>query len=200
MAVENWPFRAEQRASHRITRFSLPLENLLINPSRSPNLAISPDGSRLAFAAAAQPGGRAGIFIRAFDQDEAKVIAGASGGALFFSPDGQWLAFYHPATQAIRKIALGGGAPVTLASAVARRRKLGRGWQYRHWILRTLDGTCDREADEDTAPPEYCACFFPNSLCCKSGPNSFTMFPAMSRPSWIPNLAAASEAVLLSGL
>lgn len=125
MAVENWPFRAEQRASHRITRFSLPSENLLINPSRSSNLAISPDGSRLAFAAAAQPGGRGGIFIRAFDQDEAKVIAGASGGALFFSPDGQWLAFYHPATQTIRKIALGGGAPVTLASAVARRRKLG---------------------------------------------------------------------------
>ena len=99
MALVSRSFRGEQAVFRRVTRFSLTLQNALINPSRSPNLAISPDGSRLAFAAAAQPGGRGGIFIRAFNQDEAKLLSGASGGVPFFSPDGQWLAFYHPVTQ-----------------------------------------------------------------------------------------------------
>ena len=104
MAVMSWSFRGQETASRRVTRFSMPLQNARINPSRSPNIAISPDGSRLAFVAAAQPGGQGGFFIRDLDRDEPKLLSGASGGAPFFSPDGQWLAFYDLSSQTIRKI------------------------------------------------------------------------------------------------
>ena len=35
------------------------------------------------------------VTIRAIDQQEAKPIPEAAGGAPFFSPDGKWLVFYH---------------------------------------------------------------------------------------------------------
>jgi serine/threonine-protein kinase len=53
-------------------------------------IAISPDGSRLAYVAASQ----AGIYVRTMDQPEAKLLPGTEGaGVPTFSPDGESLAF-----------------------------------------------------------------------------------------------------------
>jgi serine/threonine-protein kinase len=96
-----------------ITRFSIPFaRDEVIYPTRSPQLAFSPDGSRIAY----QAGGK--IYLRTIDQLEATVLPGGIGGIPIFSPDGQWLAFYHLPSQSIRKIALSGGAPVTIGSVV----------------------------------------------------------------------------------
>src|SRR5262249_40690729 len=76
-----------------VIRFSFPLgPNEVVHPLTGPGVALSPDGNRIAYAA--NKDGRSQIYVRALDQLEAKPIAGtAGGGAPFFSPDGQWLAF-----------------------------------------------------------------------------------------------------------
>ena len=56
-------------------------------------VAISPDGTRIAFGGS--QGGQRGIFLRSFDELEQRLIPGSKDGfAPFFSPDGQWLAFF----------------------------------------------------------------------------------------------------------
>ncbi len=78
-----------------------------------PSVALSPDGSLLAYAA--QSGGQRQIYLRRFDRLEAEPIPGTEGGVVpFFSPDGQWIGFRHPQTRTVKKVALSGGAPVTL--------------------------------------------------------------------------------------
>jgi serine/threonine-protein kinase len=58
----------------------------------TPHLALSPDGSRIAFVSASE-GGRQ-LYVRAFDNPESNAIPGTEGAeSPFFSPDGQWLGF-----------------------------------------------------------------------------------------------------------
>jgi eukaryotic-like serine/threonine-protein kinase len=58
-----------------------------------PPLAISPDGSHLAYSI--RKGSTAQIYVRALDSVEAKPLPGTDGAfGPFFSPDGQWVAFF----------------------------------------------------------------------------------------------------------
>jgi Tol biopolymer transport system component len=57
------------------------------------------------------------IYVRPRANGAARPIGGALGGAPFFSPDGQWLAFWHAPTATIRRVALSGGAPVRVCAA-----------------------------------------------------------------------------------
>ncbi|MDQ5871140.1 MAG: protein kinase [Acidobacteriota bacterium] len=78
-----------------------------------PSVALSPDGSLLAYAA--QSGGQRQIHLRRLDRLEAEPIPGTEGGVVpFFSPDGQWIGFRHLQSRTVRKVALSGGAPVTV--------------------------------------------------------------------------------------
>ena len=102
-------------APRSITRFPvvLPQAQLLHNVGRR-SLAISPTGTHLAYVANGQ------IYLRAMDQLEAVPIPGtqdANPAGPFFSPDGQWLGFYSWEDSELQKIALTGGAAVTLADA-----------------------------------------------------------------------------------
>ena len=57
------------------------------------------------------------IYLRAMDEMDAKPLAGTEGSIPtlpFFSPDGQWLGFYSTRDGQLQKIALTGGAAVTL--------------------------------------------------------------------------------------
>ena len=75
---------------------------------------LSPDGTTLAFVA--QQAGEARLFIRKLDQLQAAALAGTDGAASpFFSPDGQWLAFF--AGGKLKKISVTGGAAVNLCDA-----------------------------------------------------------------------------------
>jgi len=77
-------------------------------------LAISHDGSRVAYVAS-----RAGteqLFLRAMNNLEAVPLAGTENAySPFFSPDGQWLAFF--AEDKLKKVSLAGGAPQILCDA-----------------------------------------------------------------------------------
>ncbi|HEV8612423.1 MAG TPA: protein kinase, partial [Gemmatimonadales bacterium] len=88
-----------------------------------PAVAVSPDGTRLAYLAT-QGGGAPQLYLRAMDSLESKPISGTEGAANpFFSPDGQWVGFF--AGGKLKKVSMSGGAAVTLANAAFPR---GASW------------------------------------------------------------------------
>jgi hypothetical protein len=100
-----------------VTRFAMSLPpGQLLDTVRSA-IAISPDGTRLVYAAG--PGDLATqLYLRAMDGLEARPIPGTEGGAdPFFSPDGQWIGFANGAH--LMKVAINGGVPVSLAEIFA---------------------------------------------------------------------------------
>lgn len=79
-----------------------------------PDVAFSPDGAYLAYAAVR--GGKTQIYLRTMDQVQGTPIPGTEeGSGPFFSPDGKWLGFFGEGR--LKKVSLGGGAPVILCSA-----------------------------------------------------------------------------------
>ncbi|MEP6473438.1 MAG: protein kinase, partial [Gemmatimonadota bacterium] len=78
-----------------------------------PPLALSPDGSRLAFVGDSL----SRIWIKRRDALEPVVLQGTEhGGSPTFSPDGQWLAY--TAEHHLKKIRVEGGASITIADSV----------------------------------------------------------------------------------
>ena len=76
----------------------------------------SPDGSLLVFAAEPAGADSAQLYVRRLDQLQSIALAGTEGARNpFFSPDGQWLAFF--AGGKLKKVAVSGGAVVTLCDA-----------------------------------------------------------------------------------
>ena len=82
-----------------------------------PVVAISPDGTRIAYVANQR------LYTRALWEAEAEPIAGTDFGSAIlnpvFSPDGQMIAFWQIADATIKRIALVGGAAVTICRATA---------------------------------------------------------------------------------
>jgi len=86
--------------------------------SRGASAILSPDGTTLVFAALQDSQTR--LFIRKLDQLQAAPLAGTEGAAHpFFSPDGQWIAFF--AGDKLKKVSAAGGAAVNLCDVVAGR-------------------------------------------------------------------------------
>jgi serine/threonine-protein kinase len=95
---------------------------------------LSPDGTTLAFVA--RQAGPARLFIRKLDQLQAAPLAGTEGAENpFFSPDGQWLAFF--ADGALKKVSVAGGAAVSLCDAA---ENIGGTWTDDDTILFTRSG------------------------------------------------------------
>ncbi|MGH9386109.1 MAG: protein kinase domain-containing protein [Vicinamibacterales bacterium] len=87
--------------------------------TRSASLAVSPDGSVLAFVARNSQG-TTQLYVRRFDELRAVPLAGTAGASNpFFSPDGRWVAFFSGGQ--LRKVAVTGGAAVTLCAAPVDR-------------------------------------------------------------------------------
>ena len=89
------------------------------------SLAISDDGRFLAIASA-DPGRP--MWFRRLDQTTVETLAGTEQGEFpFFSPDGEWLAFFTGFENALKKMPTnGGGQVVTLADGL--RRNWGGSW------------------------------------------------------------------------
>ncbi|MDD5544671.1 MAG: protein kinase [Acidobacteriia bacterium] len=85
--------------------FTLPESQSFVNDGSG--LAISPDGRLVAFVASGTGTGRQ-IWLRRLDDFSAKPMPGTNGATSpFFSPDGQWLAYF--AAHKLQKISLVGG-------------------------------------------------------------------------------------------
>ena len=90
--------------------------SMAINTSAA--LALSPDGHMLAFVGV--KAGKTQLYIRRLAQLEAAPLAGTDDATNpFFSPDGQWIAFFSGGM--LRKMSITGGAAVTLADAPTGR-------------------------------------------------------------------------------
>jgi eukaryotic-like serine/threonine-protein kinase len=88
------------------------------------NLALAPDGSRLAFIARG-PGGSTAIWVRALDNPAARMLGGTEGALLpFWSPDGRSVGFF--ASGSLKRVAISGGPPQTLAPVTSEAR--GASW------------------------------------------------------------------------
>ncbi len=83
-----------------------------------PALALSPDGTRLAWVA--NVGVTTEIRLQSLDAGTSAPVSGTEGAeAPFFSPDGAWLGYFQGG--ALRKLPLSGGAPVTICKATNPR-------------------------------------------------------------------------------
>ncbi len=72
----------------------------------SGTVALSPDGASLVYASQQ-------LYLRRMDELTASPVPGTEGGlSPFFSPDGRWITYF--AGTSLKKVALGGGAPVAI--------------------------------------------------------------------------------------
>jgi eukaryotic-like serine/threonine-protein kinase len=93
------------------TVITLPPGQQLAGMDAGPAVALSPDGTHLAYVA--RQGGTQQLYLRAMDSLEGKPIPDTEGAASpFFSPDGQWLGFF--AGQKLKKVSVSGGSALTL--------------------------------------------------------------------------------------
>ena len=87
-------------------------------------VAVSPDGSKIAYRN--DYAERTGIFVRSLSDLEPKLIAGSEGGSgAFFSPDGEWIAYFTGGR--LMKLRADGGTPMTVAE-VERPQSLTGSW------------------------------------------------------------------------
>lgn len=116
VAILMWNLRPPPAASPVVTRFPivLPDDQPITRPNSSV-IAVSPDGARIVYAANRQ------LYIRSMGDVDARPIPGTNIDAAspFFSPDGQWVGFFSSGDSLLRKIAISGGAPMTLCKADA---------------------------------------------------------------------------------
>lgn len=97
-----------------LMRFEMTPQNGL-HVSMPAEPTIAPDGRRIAFVCLDSLGTRH-LSVRSLDAVEARRLPGTEGVSLpFWSPDGQWIAFF--ADEALRKVRVDGGSPVVVAAA-----------------------------------------------------------------------------------
>jgi Tol biopolymer transport system component len=102
------PAAAPAAPAAGVTRLAvaLPENDEVVDSNRIP-IALSPDGSMLVFVG--RHDGIQQLFLRRFTERDPVPLPGTEGAAMpFFSPDGQWIAFF--AQTKIKRIAVGGAA------------------------------------------------------------------------------------------
>ena len=107
-------------APERLLRATIPPpENSLFNlsPVGPGPVAVSPDGTRLAFSAQDEDGS-VRLFVRRLDAPDAVALSGTEGAQYpFWSPDSRWIGFFTRKDGTLKKIDTSGGPPVTVCSA-----------------------------------------------------------------------------------
>jgi Tol biopolymer transport system component len=136
LALAGW-WKASRQAERPLQQFELTLApGESFNFEGNPPLAISPDGTRVAYAA--RRGSVAQIYVRALDRLEALPLAGTEGALQpFFSPDGKWIGF--AARGRLMKVPAFGGPVVDLCAINNNSR--GASWAPDGNIYASLSAT-----------------------------------------------------------
>jgi eukaryotic-like serine/threonine-protein kinase len=105
-----WNLRPNSPAAVARFSFLLPDEQTT-NRGGRPTIAISPDGQNIVYQANRQ------LYLRSMGDVDARPIEGTNLDAAdpFFSPDGKWIGFYAVSEMRLKKIAITGGAAVTVS-------------------------------------------------------------------------------------
>lgn len=115
-------------------RLDLDLGEAIAPTNLGPDAIVSPNGTRLVFVAQGSSG-KSRLVTRRLDQPEPVALRGTEDAyAPFFSPDGQWVAYF--AGGKLKKAPLDGGDPVILCDAPAGR---GGTWGDDGNIIATLE-------------------------------------------------------------
>jgi hypothetical protein len=127
-----------------VTRFTITLpQGQALTVNRRP-VALSPDGTRIVYAA------NNGLFMRSTSEFDARPIPGADPGITpAFSPDGQSLVFY--ADSSIKRIAVAGGTALTICHLDVAPSSIA--WSGDH-ILFTDAGTAIERVSSNGGMPE----------------------------------------------
>ena len=126
------------------TRFAITLPGTQLLTLNRPAVTISPDGTKVAYA------GDGRLYLRAMSEFDSKVVGGTDGAVNpVFSPDGQWLVFF--ADSALRRIAVSGGAPVTICQTAPA--PIGMTWST-HGILFVEPGTGVLQVSPEGGKPQ----------------------------------------------
>jgi serine/threonine-protein kinase len=133
-AAALWQYTSRQPSPPPVVRLRVEPVSGTTFDRRAPALALSPDGTLLAWSAchpavrlevsASLPQAGCRLYTRPLDALAPSVIAGSEdASAPFFSPDGRWVGFF--AAGKLRKVALAGGLPVSITDAP---QPLGGAW------------------------------------------------------------------------
>jgi serine/threonine protein kinase/Tol biopolymer transport system component len=108
-------------------RFSVPLpEDISVS-----HLALSPDGSMLVFASPEENTGLPVLYVQRVGSSNVTLLSGTRGASYpFWSPDGAFVGFF--ANGKLQKMAVAGGTPQALASALSGR---GGSWGSQDVII-----------------------------------------------------------------
>jgi len=106
-------YRATRPVERPLMRFTDDLgAEIALARQEGPAIAISPDGSRLAYLSRGKDQ-MTQLAVRLIENPTSTILAGTEGAASpFFSPDGRWIGFF--VGPALKKISVEGGTAVTL--------------------------------------------------------------------------------------
>src|SRR5437867_6624632 len=120
LAVALWRETQSARNEPAVRTLILPPENTtfdFLGAAAPP--AVSPDGKRIVFGAV-EPGKKRMLYVRPLDSLVAQQLIGTEGATFpFWSPDGRFIGFF--VDNALKKLEVIGGAPVTLCSVIDGR-------------------------------------------------------------------------------
>ena len=113
--------RSPQAQPAAVVRFPLILpESLALSLTAAKAVAVSPDGTRIAYTANSQ------VYLRNLNEPEARPVPGTNEGGggpatPVFSPDAQWIAYVHVVTTAgpyiLKRVPITGGTPLKVFEA-----------------------------------------------------------------------------------
>ena len=110
-------------------RFSVAIpEGVTLTNTGGHVIAMSPDGTSLVYVADNR------LYVRRVAEFEPRLVSGVTAGVRepFFSPDGRWLAFYSEPDRKLKRVALSGGATLTICDA---DQALGASWSADNRIV-----------------------------------------------------------------
>jgi Tol biopolymer transport system component len=103
-------WRSTRPVEHPLVRLDVDLgPDVSLGPSYGTDVILSPDGTRMVYVSQNR------LLTRRLDQPNATELAGTQGAVEpFFSPDGQWVAFFGGGT--LQKISVEGGSAIMLCA------------------------------------------------------------------------------------
>ena len=115
------------------TSIMLPVGQRLTSDNADYPMAVSPDGSRIAYVAETEAGTQ--LYVRELSDLEPKALAGTFGARHpFFSPDGHWVAFF--AEGALLRVSIAGGAPLRICNISGL--SMGGSWAVDNTVIFAL--------------------------------------------------------------